>query len=154
MFRIPKPGYLELVILLLLVLSASLVQAVEQIKVGVLSHRGDEATLKLWAPTADYLSNTIPEHEFLVVPLDFDEIQPAVANREIDFLLVNPGIYVVMEVKHRISRIATMNNLVGKNKMNVFGGLIFTSAVNKEIDSIEDLMNHSFMAVVKSSLGG
>ena len=154
MFRIPKPGYLELVILLLLVLSASLVQAVEQIKVGVLSHRGDEATLKLWAPTADYLSNTIPEHEFLVVPLDFDEIQPAVANREIDFLLVNPGIYVVMEVKHRISRIATMNNLVGKNKMNVFGGLIFTSAVNKEIDSIEDLKNHSFMAVDKTSLGG
>ena len=154
MFRIPKPGYLELVILLLLVLSASLVQAVEQIKVGVLSHRGDEATLKLWAPTADYLSNTIPEHEFLVVPLDFDEIQPAVANREIDFLLVNPGIYVVMEVKHRISRIATMNNLVGKNKMNVFGGLIFTSAVNKEIDSIGDLKNHSFMAVDKTSLGG
>ena len=154
MFRIPKLGYLELVILLLLLLSASMVQAVGQIKVGVLSHRGDEATLKLWAPTAEYLTNTIPEHEFLVVPLDFDEIQPSVANREIDFLLVNPGIYVVMEVKHRISRIATMNNLVGKNKMNVFGGLIFTSAKNNHINSIKDLKNHSFMAVDKTSLGG
>jgi two-component system sensor histidine kinase TtrS len=140
--------------MLLILLISSQVFSSQSVKVGVLSHRGDAATLKLWAPTAEYLSNVLQEYEFSIHPLDFDEIEPAVANQEIDFLLVNPGIYVVMEVKHRISRIATMNNLVGENKMNVFGGVIFTSARNGQINSLSDLRNRSFMAVDETSLGG
>ena len=145
---------LKVILALLLALGYTQVHAVQEIKVGVLSHRGDAATLKLWAPTAEYLTNTIVDHQFSILPLDFDEIEPAVANQEIDFLLVNPGIYVVMEVKHRISRIATMNNLVGENKMNLFGGVIFTAASNKRINGLNDLENRSFMAVDKTSLGG
>ena len=126
----------------------------KEVRLGVLSHRGDVTTLRNWAPTADYLSRQIEDVDFLVVPLDFDEINGAVERKEVDFLLVNSGIYVVMEVKHRISRIATMNNLVGHRPMNVFGGVIFTASHNTHINNLKDIAGHSFMAVDKTSLGG
>ena len=141
-------------ILLLVLQALPMVAASEVIRIGVLSHRGDEATLKNWSPTADYLTRMIPEHDFRVVPLDFAEIEPAVGASEVDFLLVNPGIYVAMEVRHRISRIATLNNLMDDIPYNVFGGVIFTRSDRYDINRLEDLVNKRFMAVDATSLGG
>jgi two-component system sensor histidine kinase TtrS len=125
-----------------------------EVSIGVLSHRGDEATLRNWSPTADYLSRVIPEYRFIIVPLDFREIEPAVKNGNVDFLLVNPGIYVNMEVRYRISRIVTLNNLINGRPSNIFGGVIFTRADRREIQSLEDIRGKSLMAVDKTSLGG
>lgn len=122
--------------------------------IGVLSHRGDESTLKNWSPTADYLTQIIDEHEFKIVPLDFTEIDPAVKNGAIDFLLVNPSIYVSMEVRYRISRIATLNNLMGVAPYNTFGGVIFTRNERIDIAELEDIVGKSLMAVDEISLGG
>ncbi len=64
---------------LILLLPIRMAGAVDQlIRIGVLSHRGVEATLKNWSPTADYLSLTVPGHRFEVVPLGFAEVDPAV----------------------------------------------------------------------------
>ena len=41
-----------------------------------------------------------------------------------DFLLVNSGIYVAMEVSYQASRIATLNNRQGNHTYNRFGGEI------------------------------
>ena len=127
---------------------------IPEVKIGVLSHRGDEATLRNWSPTADYLSRVVPEYRFVIVPLDFREIEPAVKNSTVDFLLVNPGIYVNMEVRYRISRIVTLNNLINDKASNVFGGVIFTRSDRKDIDELQDLQGKRFMAVDKTSLGG
>jgi len=140
----------------LLLLSAGSVLADEppEVRIGVLSHRGDEATLKNWSPTADYLSREIPEYRFRIVPLDFREIEPAVKNEAVEFLLVNPGIYVNLEVRYRISRIATLNNLLNGRPLNVFGGVIFTRADNDAIQTLEDVRGKRLMAVDRTSLGG
>lgn len=124
------------------------------IRIGVLSHRGDEATVKMWSPTADYLSGEVPGYRFEISPLHFDEVDPAVKFGQVDFVLVNPGIYVNLEVRYRISRISTLNNLVGDVSLNTFGGVIFTRHDRKDINSIEDLRGKHFMAVDKTSLGG
>ncbi len=124
------------------------------IRLGVLSHRGDQATVKMWSPTADYLTGEIPGHRFEISPLHFDEVDPAVKFGQVDFILVNPGIYVNLEVRYRISRISTLNNLVGDVSLNTFGGVIFTRYDRKDINSIEDLRGKHLMAVDKTSLGG
>ena len=36
------------------------------INIGVLSHRGDEVTLRKWTPTADYLSSALPDYRFRI----------------------------------------------------------------------------------------
>jgi two-component system sensor histidine kinase TtrS len=124
------------------------------VRIGVLSHRGDQATLKMWGPTADYLDAAIAARDFQIVPLDFNEVNPAVAMGNVDFVLVNPGIYVNLEVRFRVSRIATLYNRRGDVPYNIFGGVIFTRSDNPEIRTLEDLRGRSFMAVDATSLGG
>ena len=126
----------------------------ELIRIGVLSHRGDEVTRQTWAPTAQYLSDTLDSYRFEIIPLDFDEIDSAVSNASVDFLLVNSGIYVNMEVRYRISRIVTLNNRIGDIPLNVFAGVIFARKVRNDIQDIRSLRGKKFMAVDETSLGG
>jgi len=126
----------------------------KEILIGVLSHRGDDATQKNWSPTAQYLSETLASYTFKIIPLDFDEIDPAVSQGKVDFLLVNSGIYVNMEVRYRISRIVTLNNSIDDIPLNVFGGVIFSRKDRNDIDDIHSISGKRFMAVDETSLGG
>jgi two-component system sensor histidine kinase TtrS len=128
--------------------------AIEEVVIGVLSHRGDKVTRDMWGPTADYLSSIIPGHEFTIRPLKFDEVNPAVEAGEVDFVLVNPGIYVNLEVNYRVSRIATLYNRRNDVPYKIFGGVIFARKDHPEVKTLEDLRGHSFMAVYSTSLGG
>ncbi len=125
-----------------------------EVSIGVLSHRGAKATLEMWGPTADYLSQVITGQHFTIKPLKFDEVDPAVAAGEVDFVFVNPGIYVNLEVKYRVSRIATLYNRRNNIPYKIFGGVIFTRKDHPDIKTLEDLRGHSFMAVYPTSLGG
>lgn len=128
--------------------------AADEVKIGVLSHRGDKATRYMWGPTADYLSSVIPGNRFTIQPLNFDEVDSAVAAGDVDFVFVNPGIYVNLEVKYRVSRIATLYNRRNDVAYKIFGGVIFSRKDHPEIRTLEDLRDHSFMAVYSTSLGG
>jgi len=128
--------------------------ATEIIKIGVLSHRGNTKTTAFWSGTAKYLSQNISGKTFKIIPLDFDEIEPSIQKEDIDFVLVNPGIYVSMEVRHRITRIATLSRLIGNKNVNVFGGVIFTKKDRADIVTLNDIKNKTLMAVDKTSLGG
>ncbi len=122
--------------------------------IGVLSHRGDARTRSIWQPTADYLSEQVPGYRFAVMPLEFAGVGSAVATGSVDFLLVNPSLYVGLEVKHGVSRIATLRNGNGTAARNVFGGVIFTRADREDIRRLKDLAGTRFMAVDKDSTGG
>jgi len=127
----------------------------EEIRIGVLSHRGETSTLYVWTPTADYLSATLDGYRFTIVPLAFDRVNGAVDSGAVDFILVNPGIYVNLEVQYRVSRIATMNNRRGNNvPYNIFGGVIFSRRDRLDLKRLEDLRDQRFMAVDETSLGG
>ncbi len=127
----------------------------EEIRIGVLSHRGEVATLAVWTPTADYLSATLDGYRFTIEPLAFDQVNEAVEYGAVDFILVNPGIYVNLEVQYRVTRIATMNNRRGDNALyNIFGGVIFSRRDRDDLKRLEDLRGQRFMAVDETSLGG
>ncbi|MCP4076692.1 MAG: PhnD/SsuA/transferrin family substrate-binding protein [Gammaproteobacteria bacterium] len=123
-------------------------------KIGVLSHRGDTATSINWGDTAEHLSKQLPDYQFQIVPLDFDEIENKIQNAEIHFLLVNPSIYVVMEVRHRISRIATLSRVINDAYQNQFAGVLFTTQSRKDINSLQDIKDKHLSAVDPKSLGG
>lgn len=145
----------------LLLLLASLFGALQAvaasapaITIGVLSHRGDEATLRSWTPTADYLASQIPGTRFEVRPLDFEEVEPAVARGEIDFVLANSGMYVDLEVRQGVTRIATLNNDHDGQSYNTFGGVLFTRADRGDLATLADLRGQRLVAVNRHSLGG
>ncbi|MCW8918664.1 MAG: PhnD/SsuA/transferrin family substrate-binding protein [Gammaproteobacteria bacterium] len=128
--------------------------AAEPVTIGVLSHRGDETTLNHWSKTADYLTAQLPDYHFVIAPLDFSEVDPAVGSGAVDFILVNPAIYVNLELRHRVSRIATMKNSWRGVAYNLFGGVIFARAERYDLNRLEDLRGSTLMAVDETSLGG
>ncbi|MGB5832820.1 MAG: PhnD/SsuA/transferrin family substrate-binding protein [Thiohalocapsa sp.] len=122
-----------------------------EIRIGILSHLGVDATARAWTPTAQYLSDAVNGMRFRILPLGFDTIESAVAGEKVDFLLVNPGIYVGLELSHGIARIATMRS---GNEHNLFGGVIFARSERDDIEQLADLTGKRFMGVDALSLGG
>lgn len=149
-------GMTHLFIALLFILAASGTTRADdtQVKIGVLAKRGPERCIEQWGPTADYLTAQMPEYSLEVVPLDFEEILPAVEPGEVDFVLANSSFYVELEVKYDVSQLVTLKNLRGKDAYTVFGGVIFCKGDRNDIQDLNDLKGKSFMAVEQTSLGG
>ncbi|MDY0190735.1 MAG: PhnD/SsuA/transferrin family substrate-binding protein [Desulfuromonas sp.] len=125
----------------------------DPVKIGVLAKRGTAYALRQWQPSAEYLGQMIPQHKFTVVALSFDQVRDAVAAKNIDFLLVNPAIYVEMELDFNICRIATMKNMRQEKSYTYYGGVVFSRA-DHHIDSLAQLYDKTCMAVDPTSFGG
>jgi len=124
------------------------------VRIGVLAHRGKEEAFRTWTPTAQYLSREIPGNNFVIVPLNNDDIGPAVEYRDVEFVLTNPGSYAELESGYSITRIATLKSKTPHGGSSVFGAVIFTRADRKDIRSLADLKGKRFMAVHESAFGG
>jgi len=125
-----------------------------QLKIGVLAKRGTEMSLKKWTPTAEYLTEHIPNYSFTIVPLDFKQIYSAVEKAEVDFVICNPYIYVEFEEYYGVVRIATLKNMCLEKSYTEFGGIIFCGSDNPDIRSLNDLKGKTFMGVAENSFGG
>jgi twitching motility protein PilJ len=123
------------------------------IKIGVLAKNGPAKAMKTWAATGEYLSTKLGK-PVVIVPLDFDKVNPAIEANEVDFFLINSSMFVTAKVKFGATAIATMINSRQGKALESFGGVIITSAYNDSINSLEDIKGKTFTAVEKSSFGG
>ena len=131
------------------------VQAADQlVRVGVLAHRGKDEALKAWTPTARYLSLEIPGHHFVIVPLNNDDIGPAVEYKDVEFVLTNPGSYAELEYSFGVTRIATLKSKTPQGGYSVLGAVIFSRADRTDIQTLGDLKGKRFMAVHENAFGG
>lgn len=122
-------------------------------RIGVLAHRGDEAALKAWTPTANYLSERIPNVRFEIVPLDNDTINAAVESRSVSFILTNPASYANLEAQYGLTRIVTVRNQGLGGSYTQFGAVIFARA-DHGITTLKDLRGARMMAVHPEAFGG
>jgi two-component system, LuxR family, sensor histidine kinase TtrS len=129
--------------------------AKEQIYVGVLAHKQFEATHDMWNPTVEYLNEVIPDVEFHIVPLRFEEFPSQLSQKKINFVIVNSAYYVDLEHRFGISRIATLKNKDFNGRAQTeFGGVVFTRSSSSNIRSLEEIAHHAFAAVNEDSFGG
>ncbi len=126
----------------------------QTIRIGVLAKRSPERCMEKWGPTAKYLSEKIPGHSFQIVPLDYEEVHPAVKTGKVDFILVNSSIYVELEAIYGTGRVATLKNLRQSGVHTAFGGVIFCRSNRDDIRTLDDLNGKRFMAVSEKSFGG
>ena len=124
------------------------------VKIGVLAKRGPELCLEKWSLTGEYLSHKIPGKKFEILPLDFDQVFSAVEKGEVDFILVNPSIYVELESRFRVNRIATLKNKVKDAVSTEFGGVIVLKKQREDILQLKDLKGKAVIAVSEKSFGG
>ena len=146
---------LVFIIALSILMAAPISQADDTlVKIGVLAKRGPVRCMEKWYPTAEYLTDKIPDKTFVIEPLDYKGIYSAVENGKVDFILANPSIYVELESLQGINRIATLRNSRGGNEYTEFGGVIFYKANRSDIQCLEDLKDKTFMSVEENGLGG
>ena len=124
------------------------------IKIGVLAKRGYEQCLVQWGPTADYLSAALPGRKFKIIPITFDNINLMVEKSEVDFILANSSVYIELEMKYGVNRIATLKNKRLNGTHTKFGGVVFSLKARNDINTFNDLKNKTFMAVKENSFGG
>ena len=129
-------------------------QSQQTVRLGVLAFRDAGQTRERWQPTADYLAEGLPGTRIEVVPMGYPELERAVAEQTIDFVLTNTGHYVQLEAEHGITRLATLMAMEKDTPVQLFGGVLFTRADHDSIHSLEDLPGHHLHAVQRGSLGG
>jgi len=125
-----------------------------EVSIGVLALRGPEKALESWSATADYLDCQLPGNRFRIVPLGFEEVRLAVRHGRVDFVLTNPEQYIILEARHRVTRIATIVQTSAGRALREFGGVIVIRADREDLRSLQDLRGRTVTAVAPEAFGG
>lgn len=125
------------------------------LRIGVLASDGEGMAVEHWSATAVYLNHTLPAYHFEITPLAFAEVEAAVRERRVDFLLANPASYVELEGRYGLNTLLTLQRrLASGEAVAVFAGAILVRAGRHDIQRLADLRGKQFVAVDKDSFGG
>ena len=125
-----------------------------QVRIGVLAKRGIVRCLEKWSPTAEYLSDKIPDKIFVIVPIDSDGVFSFVEHGTVDFILANPSIYVELESLYGVNRIVTIKNFGINCTHTKYSGVVFCKANRIDIQHLSEINGKNFMGVSETSFGG
>lgn len=129
--------------------------ATVEVRIGLRAHLGAETALKLWGPTADYLSAQIPGYHFLMLPFEtIGALNEAASRHEFDFVFTNPSSFVELEMRYGGHSLLTLVNKHQGQAYTRFGSVIFTRADRDDINNLQDLKGKTFMAVSEQAFGG
>lgn len=125
------------------------------VKIGVLAFRAKPQTLAQWQPLAVALKQAIPNRDFVIEALAYPELDEAVARHQVDFVLTNPGHYVLLAKRSGLSApLATLAADDNGQPSSQFGGVIFSRAGQTGINTLRDLNGKTVAAVSTESFGG
>ena len=127
----------------------------ETVKIGVLAFRPKPQTLAQWQPLAVALKQAVPEHDFIVEALTFVELESALASRKVDFVLTNPGHYVLLTKRIGMSApLATLASYDNGLITTVFGGVIFSRVDKANLNTLSDIKGKIVAVTSTDSMGG
>jgi diguanylate cyclase (GGDEF)-like protein/PAS domain S-box-containing protein len=129
--------------------------AAQTVKIGVLAFRPKPEMLKKWMPLGKALKRAIPQHDFVIEALTYPELEQAVSEKQVDYVLSNPGHYVLLSRRLGVSApLATL--IINENGMPLssFGGVIFTRDERTGLKQLTDLKNRRLASSDKGSFGG
>ena len=152
--RLPLRCFALLNILFMAVFSVAYADTNKEVTIGALAKGGEAKARKMWQPTAQYLQAQIPGYRFRLLPLTLDQMNQAVKDDKLDFILTNTGNYVNLEAAYGITRIATLKNMRQGKPYTSFGGVIFVRADRADITNLSELKGKSFAAVSRQAFGG
>ena len=121
---------------------------------GVLAHRGETRAFEQWGPFARYLGEQLDGASVELVPVNNDGMQAAVAAGRFDLILTNGGSYVMLEQRHGISRIATMQPAAVGRDADRFGAVVVTRADRDDLEELSDLAGQRLSAIHPDAFGG
>lgn len=127
----------------------------QTIEIGVLAFRPKPEMLKQWQPLEKALKRTIPQHSFKITAFNYPELEQAVAEKRVDFVLTNPAHFVLLSRRLGVSApLATL--IVDDNgvPLSSFGGVIFALAERADLQKLTDLKGKRLVTPDLGSFGG
>ncbi len=141
-------------LLLVALVAGGVAMAAEPVRIGILSFRPKVETLKQWQPLAVLLKQSIPDRDFSIEPLNYEELNLAVASRQLDFVLTNPGHFVYLSRTVGVSApLATLVMKENGQALSVFGGVIFSRADRADIQTLTNVRGKTVATPNQGSLG-
>ena len=124
-------------------------------RIGILAFRPKAEAERQWQPLVDYLNRSLGDQQFTLTAMNYPELEQAIADQSIDFVLTNPAHYVQMTFRNGLSSpLATLIPLERGVPVKQFGGVIFIRSGLTGVTKFEDLRGRTVAAVFKGSLGG
>ncbi|MGM0541423.1 MAG: PhnD/SsuA/transferrin family substrate-binding protein, partial [Pseudomonadota bacterium] len=123
--------------------------------IGVLSFRPKASTKLKWQPLVDYLNQSLPKVQLSLEVYSYPEMQNAIENKTIDFLLTNSANYV--QLTHRYGLSAPLASLINQSNgtpLFGFGGAIIVHKNNSSIQKLTDLKGKHIATPSFESFGG
>jgi PAS domain S-box-containing protein len=152
----------ELVVLVSLLLTVpfgsamaeAAVDSEKPVKFAVLAYRPKPEMMARWQPVVDYLNAQQPGRRFTLEALTYPELEAAVAAKQVDLVLTQPGHYIQLTNRQGLhSPLATLVEKEGKLALATFGGVIVSRANDPSINQIADLRGKRIATSSMSSLG-
>lgn len=124
----------------MLILEVPNAAAANTLQLGILALRPKPLMVTSYQPLVDYLNTQLGEKRIALRVLTRDEIDAALAREELDLLLTNPGHYLVIRSRHRLTgALATLANLKLDRATPTLAGVIIASAQLSTPATLEDL---------------
>jgi diguanylate cyclase (GGDEF)-like protein/PAS domain S-box-containing protein len=122
---------------------------------GVLAFRPKVEVAQRWQPLVDYLNRTLRDHRVRLEVMNYQELNQAIGENRLDFVLTNPAHYVRLAHTSRLtSPLATLVSLGNGQPVSEFGGVILVRSERSDLNTLSDLNGHRIAAVFRDSLGG
>lgn len=124
------------------------------IRLGVLAWLGSEEAEVQWKPLVLALEQHLPGQHIQLRQYDLNELSGALQAGEVDFVVTNPGHYIMLEADHGISRIATQVSAASQDPAHVVGSAVVVLVQRRDLHRLEDLRGGRLAAVAEDAFGG
>jgi diguanylate cyclase (GGDEF)-like protein/PAS domain S-box-containing protein len=129
--------------------------AAQTVEIGVLAFRPKPEMLKKWQPLEKALKRAIPQHDVRIQVYDYPELELAVSEKRVDFVLTNPAHFVLLSRRLGVS--APLATLIVEDNgvaLSAFGGVIFSLAERTDLKELSDLKGKRLVTPDQGSFGG
>ncbi|HCD7250556.1 TPA: tetrathionate respiration histidine kinase TtrS [Citrobacter farmeri] len=119
--------------------------------IGILAMRGEVSTRSHWQPLETLLNQQLPGEQFHIQPLDLHQMQAAVNNGSVQFVVTNPAQFVQLNSRSPLRWLASLRSSRGTG--NVIGSAILTRR-DSGITGAHDLIGKTVGAIDPQAFGG
>lgn len=126
----------------------------EEVRIGVLAHRGWGSEAAPWEPLADYLDARLPGRSVRLVPVTLSSAGPLIDRGGLHFLVTNPGHYIALSAERRLSVIATRARRLSDGSFATEFGSAIVVRADSALATLEDAAGARAAAVDPRAFGG
>jgi ABC-type phosphate/phosphonate transport system substrate-binding protein len=121
---------------------------------GVFAYRPDNVVKARFDALGDYLTTQLQGQVVKVVPMGDDELEQAVQQHRVDFVLTNPVHYVRLREHSRLSgALATLVTRQGNHGVHGIGGVVVRLADRTDLKQLSDLADKRIAIASQQALG-